>query len=322
MFKFSEMKKGFVFLMQIWLCTSYGQNFLFQNQSFYKPYLTNPALAGSQGKGNVGVIYKKQLVDFENGPNAQAISIDYPFLRNTTGLGFNIFKDQNGPSSLLSFESTFAYHILTTKKNKKKPAGFSFGLSASMNQFGLDRSYLMGEGSDDDIFKDDSKFNDINPNVNLGVNFFSQGFNLGISVYNLMPWKNSVYLEGNDLQSAFTVFIASGMEWEVKENWFLHPSVLIRTQKNADFQLDIMNEFRYVSPNGSSFSLMPFLRSYSYRTITGNQSLGLITQISRHPFTIGYQFELPVAGINAYAGDHVFFFAYQLNARPKSIKRN
>ena len=80
--------------MQLWLITSYGQNFLFQNQSFFNPYLTNPALAGSQGKGNIGIIYKKQLVDFENGPNSQVISIDYPFLRNTTGLGFNILKDQ------------------------------------------------------------------------------------------------------------------------------------------------------------------------------------------------------------------------------------
>ena len=113
------MRIGIIILMQLWLITSYGQNFLFQNQSFFKPYLTNPALAGSQGKGNVGIIYKKQLVDFENGPNSQAISIDYPFLRNTTGLGFNILKDQNGPSSFLGFESTFAYHVLTSKKNSK-----------------------------------------------------------------------------------------------------------------------------------------------------------------------------------------------------------
>ncbi|MFN5576859.1 MAG: PorP/SprF family type IX secretion system membrane protein, partial [Bacteroidota bacterium] len=263
--------------MQIWYTTSYGQNFLFQNQSFFKPYLTNPALAGSQGKGNVGVIYKKQLVDFENSPNSQAISIDYPFLRNTTGLGFNLFKDQNGPSSFLGFESTFAYHILTSKNDKDKPSGFSFGLSANMNQFSMDRQYLIGEGSDDDIFNDDTKFNDISPNVNVGFNFFSQGFNLGVSVYNLMSWENTIYREENDLQRAFTVFISSGIEWIVKENWVIRPALLLRTQKNADFQLDVMGEIRYVSPNGSSFSLTPFSRSFSYRTLSGNQSLGLNT---------------------------------------------
>ena len=314
------MRICLILLMQIWYTTSYGQNFLFQNQSFFKPYLTNPALAGSQGKGHVGVIYKKQLVDFENSPNSQAISVDYPFLRNTTGLGFNLFKDQNGPSSFLGFESTFAYHILTSKNDKDKPSGFSFGLSANMNQFSMDRQYLIGEGSDDDIFNDDTKFNDISPNVNVGFNFFSQGFNLGVSVYNLMSWENTIYMEENDLQRAFTVFISSGIEWIVKENWVIRPALLLRTQKNADFQLDVMSEIRYVSSNGSSISLMPFSRSFSYRTLSGNQSLGLNTLISRHPFSLGYQFDFPVSGNNAYAGDHVFFVSYQLNSKPVKNK--
>lgn len=314
------MRICLILLMQIWYTTSYGQNFLFQNQSFFKPYLTNPALAGSQGKGHVGVIYKKQLVDFENSPNSQAISVDYPFLRNTTGLGFNLFKDQNGPSSFLGFESTFAYHILTSKNDKDKPSGFSFGLSANMNQFSMDRQYLIGEGSDDDIFNDDTKFNDISPNVNVGFNFFSQGFNLGVSVYNLMSWENTIYREENDLQRAFTVFISSGIEWIVKENWVIRPALLLRTQKNADFQLDVMSEIRYVAPNGSSISLTPFSRSFSYRTLSGNQSLGLNTFISRHPFSLGYQFDFPVSGNNAYAGDHVFFVSYQLNSKPVKNK--
>lgn len=314
------MRICLILLMQIWYTTSYGQNFLFQNQSFFKPYLTNPALAGSQGKGHVGVIYKKQLVDFENSPNSQAISVDYPFLRNTAGLGFNLFKDQNGPSSFLGFESTFAYHILTSKNDKDKPSGFSFGLSANMNQFSMDRQYLIGEGSDDDIFNDDTKFNDISPNVNVGFNFFSQGFNLGVSVYNLMSWENTIYREENDLQRAFTVFISSGIEWIVKENWVIRPALLLRTQKNADFQLDVMSEIRYVSSNGSSISLMPFSRSFSYRTLSGNQSLGLNTLISRHPFSLGYQFDFPVSGNNAYAGDHVFFVSYQLNSKPVKNK--
>ena len=81
-----------------------------------------------------------------------------------------------------------------------------------------------------------------------------------------------------------------------------------------------MGEIRYVSPNGSSFSLTPFSRSFSYRTLSGNQSLGLNTLISRHPFSLGYQFDFPVSGNNAYACDHVFFVSYQLNSKP--VKKN
>lgn len=303
--------------MQIWVITGYGQNFLFQNQSFFRPYLTNPALAGIKGKGNLGIIYKKQLAEFENSPNSQAISIDYPFLRNSVGLGFNLFKDQNGPSSYLGFESTFAYHVITSKKYEEKLTGFSFGLSANINQFTLDRQYLMGEGSDDAIFNDDSNFNDISPNANIGFNFFSDGFSLGASVYNLLSLKNTVYKETNDLQRAFTVFLSTSIEWIVKEQWIIRPALLLRTQKNADYQVDIMSEFGYKSLNGFSFSLTPLFRSFSYRTVSGNQSVGLNSLISKYPFSLGYQFDVPISGNYGYAGDHVFFIAYQLGSKPK-----
>jgi len=303
--------------MQIWVITGYGQNFLFQNQSFFRPYLTNPALAGIKGKGNLGIIYKKQLAEFENSPNSQAISIDYPFLRNSVGLGFNLFKDQNGPSSYLGFESTFAYHVITSKKYEEKLTGFSFGLSANINQFTLDRQYLMGEGSDDAIFNDDSNFNDISPNANIGFNFFADGFSLGASVYNLLSLKNTVYKETNDLQRAFTVFLSTSIEWIVKEQWIIRPALLLRTQKNADYQVDIMSEFGYKSLNGFSFSLTPLFRSFSYRTVSGNQSVGLNSLISKYPFSLGYQFDVPISGNYGYAGDHVFFIAYQLGSKPK-----
>lgn len=311
------MRITIAFLMQIWVITGYGQNFLFQNQSFFRPYLTNPALAGIKGKGNLGIIYKKQLAEFENSPNSQAISIDYPFLRNSVGLGFNLFKDQNGPSSYLGFESTFAYHVITSKKYEEKLTGFSFGLSANINQFTLDRQYLMGEGSDDAIFNDDSNFNDISPNANIGFNFFSDGFSLGASVYNLLSLKNTVYKETNDLQRAFTVFLSTSIEWIVKEQWIIRPALLLRTQKNADYQVDIMSEFGYKSLNGFSFSLTPLFRSFSYRTVSGNQSVGLNSLISKYPFSLGYQFDVPISGNYGYAGDHVFFIAYQLGSKPK-----
>ena len=111
----------FTFLLGLNFALS-GQNFLFLNQNFFKPYLTNPALAGSQGQGSATVIYKKQLAGFKNSPNSQVISADYPFSKSKIGVGFNLFKDQNGASSYAGVESTFAYHILTTKKGAKKPS--------------------------------------------------------------------------------------------------------------------------------------------------------------------------------------------------------
>jgi type IX secretion system PorP/SprF family membrane protein len=301
--------------------TSYGQNFLFQNQNFFKPYLTNPALAGNQGHGNATLIYKKQLAGFKNSPNSQVISADYPFSKSKIGVGFNLFKDQNGASSYAGLETTFAYHILTTKKGAKKPSGFSFGLSANVNQFSIDKIKLLSDLKNDDVFNDDSKFNHLTPNFNVGFNFFSHGYFFGVSAYNFLPFFNPVYSDENDLQTALTIFVSTGLELQVNEKMMIKPGILIRTQENADYQLDILSELRFFTPQGSFFSLAPVYRNFSYRTITGSQSVGLNALVFKFPFAIGYQFDLPLTGVNFSAGDHVFSFTYQLTAKPKINKK-
>jgi len=309
----------FLFLFGLNFALS-GQNFLFQNQNFFKPFLTNPALAGSQGYGNATLIYKKQLAGFKNSPNSQVISVDYPFSKSKIGVGFNLFKDENGSSSYTGFESTFAYHILTTKKGAKRPSGFSFGLSANVNQFRINKIKLLSDQVDDDIFNDESKFNHLSPNFNVGFNFFSHGYFFGVSAYNFLPFFNPIFTDENDLQTALTVFISTGLELAVKDKIVIRPSMLLRTQENADYQLDILSEIRFLTAQGSFFSLAPVYRNFSYRTITGSQSVGLNALVSKHPFAIGYQFDFPLTGNNFSAGDHVFSFTYQLTAKPKPQK--
>ena len=101
----------------------------------------------------------------------------------------------------------------------------------------------------------------------------------------------------------------------------IRPSMLVRTQENADYQFDVLGEIRFLTAQGSFFSLAPVYRNFSYRTITGSQSVGLNVLVSKHPFGIGYQFDFPLTGNNFSAGDHVFSFTYQLTAKPKITKK-
>ncbi|MFN5788977.1 MAG: type IX secretion system membrane protein PorP/SprF [Bacteroidota bacterium] len=99
----------------------FGQNYIFQNQHYFKPYQINPALAGSNRSGNAMLLYSKRLIGFENSPNSQLLSIDYPLTKNQIGLGVNRFKDQNGAISFVGLESTFAYHIENVGRGSNKP---------------------------------------------------------------------------------------------------------------------------------------------------------------------------------------------------------
>jgi type IX secretion system PorP/SprF family membrane protein len=277
-------------------------------------------MAGSQNNGNIALIYKKQLLGFDNSPNSQVISMDYPFSKSRIGLGLNGFKDQNGATGFSGFESTFAYHI----SSEKNPlTGFSFGLSATYNQHNVDNLNFKPEESDDLTLNNPDKWSDSYPNANFGFNFYSNGFNLGVSAYNIIPRVSTIFTNEDDIQNAFTVFINSGIDLKAKENIVIRPNVLIRTQRNSDYQFDMMLDFKFISSPSSFFTVSPVFRNYGYAALTGRQSMGANALISLHPFVIGYQFEMPLTVVNDYSkgGNHVIFLAFKLTSKPEAIKQ-
>jgi hypothetical protein len=134
------MMRNLTFLFVFHGMVYFGQNYIFQNQHYFKPYFINPALAGAYRSGNAMLVYSKRLTGFDNSPNSQQLSIDYPFPKNQIGLGVNGFKDQNGAVSFVVLESMFAYHIENIERgSKKEVSGLSYGISATYHQY---RSYF------------------------------------------------------------------------------------------------------------------------------------------------------------------------------------
>lgn len=58
-----------------------------------------------------------------------------------------------------------------------------------MNQYRIELKNFLDLGVTDDVFNDDSKFNHLAPNFNVGFNFFTHGFFLGVSAYNFLPFS-------------------------------------------------------------------------------------------------------------------------------------
>jgi hypothetical protein len=114
------MMRNLTFLFVFHGMVYFGQNYIFQNQHYFKPYLINPALAGAYRSGNAMMVYSKRLTGFDNSPNSQQLSIDYPFPKNQIGMIVNGFKDQNGAVFFVCLESTFAYHIENFERGSKK----------------------------------------------------------------------------------------------------------------------------------------------------------------------------------------------------------
>ena len=300
----------------------FGQNYIFQNQHYFKPYLINPALAGANRSGNAMLVYSKRLIGFENSPNSQLLSIDYPFPKNQIGLGLNGFKDQNGAVSFIGLESTFAYHIENVGRGAKKPVtGISFGISATYNQYRVERLGLLAGNVDNNLFNDETKFFNTYPNANVGFHFHSHGFHLGISAYNIIPQVNELFMDENDVRNAFLTYISSGVKLKVSENIEITPGVLLRTQQSADYQLDMMVDLKFSLPVGAYFSVAPVYRKYEYSVFSKSRSAGMNAMISKYPFTAGYQFDIGLSTVNSFPNmGHLLIVAYSLSGKPKLSK--
>ena len=309
------------FVFQGIIC--FGQNYIFQNQHYFKPYLINPALAGANRSGNAMLVYSKRLTGFDNSPNSQLLSIDYPFPKNQIGLGVNGFKDQNGAVSFVGLESTFAYHIENVGRGSNKPiSGLSFGISATYNQYRIDRLGLLAGNVDNNLFNDDTKFFNAYPNANVGFHFHSHGFHLGISAYNIIPKVNDLFMDENDVRNAFLTYISSGVKLKVSENIEITPGVLLRTQQSADYQLDMMVDIKLKLTGGSYFSVAPVYRNYEYSVFSKSRSVGMNAMVSKYPFTAGYQFDIGLSTVQGIPNmGHLLIVAYDLSEKPKLKKK-
>jgi len=312
--------------MKIWIIlficgfclNTYGQNFLFQDQNNFRPYLTNPALAGSDESGSIAILYRKQLLGFQNSPNSQAISFDLPFAKRNIGFGFNGFKDNNGFFSFTGVESTFAYHLVTQMKNGKPITGLSFGLSATFNQYHFDSNDWKALETDDLTISDLNKLSESYPNANIGFNFHSHGFYFGVSAYNLILRYSEIFINEDDLQNSFQLFLSSGFDVNIQDKFILRPKLLYRTQGNADYQLDVSADFELLATEKSSIKVTPFFRTFGYAILNGRQSFGSSIQVSRNPIKVGYQIDVPFSKINNQIfGNHVFFLALDINSKDK-----
>ena len=313
---------GILFLVfNVIIC--FGQNYIFQNQHYFKPYLINPALAGAYRSGNAMLVYSKRLTGFDNSPNSQLLSIDYPFPKNQIGLGVNGFKDQNGAVSFVGLESTFAYHIENVGRGSNKPiSGLSFGISATYNQYRIDRLGLLAGNVDNNLFNDETKFFNAYPNANVGFHFYSHGFHLGISAYNIIPQVNDLFMDENDIRNAFLTYISSGVKLKVSENIEITPGVLLRTQQSADYQIDMMVDIKLKLTGGAYFSVAPVYRNYEYSVFSKSRSVGLNAMVSKFPITAGYQFDIGLSTVQGIPNmGHLLIVAYDLSEKPKLKKK-
>src|SRR5688572_21371737 len=110
-----------------------------QSSSMYdlQGVLHNPAMAGVNKFGTVGVSYRKMWDGIDGGPQTATLfgSAYLPSVK--LGLGGYIYSDKTGPTKRTGLQMSYAYHVQVSTD-----ATLSFGLEARMQQFSIDKAKL------------------------------------------------------------------------------------------------------------------------------------------------------------------------------------
>jgi len=143
---------------------SLGQDQSNFSQFYLNPYLINPSYAGLDGQTAASLIYRRQWMDIEGGPQIVNFALHTP-ISARTAFGFNATNDSRGLLTNSSALFSFSYNVPL-----QEHAYLRFGISGGGSWNTVDLAKLQSIGSDPAI-------------INLLENNASLTGNAGLSVH-------------------------------------------------------------------------------------------------------------------------------------------
>jgi type IX secretion system PorP/SprF family membrane protein len=281
-----------------------------QSSSMYdmQGALHNPAMAGVNKFGTVGISYRKMWDGIDGGPQTATLfgSAYLPSVK--LGLGGYIYSDKTGPTKRTGLQMSYAYHVQVSTD-----ATLSFGLEARMQQFSIDKAKLQESlGSNDPVLA--GAENQFKFDAGVGLAYTNKNFQLGASVSQLIQSKLDMYntssgsgqiplpnrTEEGKLYRHY--YLHSNYKWRVDANTVIIPNILLIYLPNSpfEFQGGARVEHREV-----------FFWGVSLRA---RQSWMLSAGVHIHKkFTVGYSFDLyntPLSTFDKGASAHEILMRY------------
>lgn len=303
------MKKILIFSISFFALNISAQQIIESSQYMNNDYAFNTAVAGTKANLRVSLGARKQWMGFKGAPSVQNITFQGR-VGKSIGLGASVYNDTWGLSRRTGLNLGVNYIMQTSSD-----IDLSFGLSAIVNQFSINRDKVVTE-----IPEDVAVYNGINnqlfPDAGISVYASSKDFYGGLSVTNLIQIKSDL---ANNLTTdnylARTIYLMGGANVEVADGIMVEPSLLFATTSNATYQIqgDVKVEYDNFLWGGLGYRL--------------NDALVINAGVFVKTFTIGYSYDFTISPLskNLGAGSHEIFIAYDIikNDRKSSwFKRN
>jgi len=288
--------------------------------------LLNPAACGADGYASIGVAVKEQWSGFVDAPSNQILYGQLRVSRNglfgnyshtgragylpeNVGLGIALFNDMRGPIRTTGTQFTYAYHL------EERTGQLSFGLTASLFQYNIDRNKLTT--ADYDQYLHSVKLSKLIPDASFGVHYTTSDYYAGLSVSNLFQ---SFLAFGGRNSSNYRIerqyLLMGSYIFEANMAWSLVPAMQCRFTERGSIQADV---------NMLAYFHDLFWFGISYRTgndlTNGGSSLIFGTHYKEYYF--GYAFDYTLSSIRNYSsGSHELMLSFTFGKYERFYRYN
>jgi type IX secretion system PorP/SprF family membrane protein len=278
-------------VMLLWyFSVSQGQqipNFSMYNMNHY---LINPAATGTKDIVPVSASFRKIWAGFNNAPSVQYLAAHMK-VADDMGIGASLFNFQAGPLRKTGLEAAYSYHLTAGPETK-----LSFGLSLRMYQFYLNKSDMVVEHIDDEVFLGKEQM--FVPDAGMGMYLYGRHYFAGISIPQLfqrnIDLKSDIILQQKQVRH---YYLHGGYTFTFGSDFTLEPSALLKFMETGLLQADINALVTYKS-------MLNF--GISFRT---SDALSFQVGYKNPDLFIGYAYDLVLSEMagNTWGSNEILF---------------
>lgn len=299
-----NIMKNRIIILGIGLLTfswAFSQQIALNSQYMFNEFSFNPAVAGTKNFAPLTFSFRRQWMGMDEAPVTQNLSF-HSFVGKNTGAGVQLYNDVAGPTRRTGLSGTFSYAIQTSEKTR-----LSFGLSASVTQFMMDRDKMTTE-LPDDIAVLNNTSNQLIPDFNFGAYWYGERHFLGVSGYNLLQSESDLYDISAVVTSTLdrTIFAHGGYTFPVGSSFAIEPSAMMRYMFNAPMSFDA--NLRFILKDAYWLG-----GSYRYQ-----DAISIMIGADLGVLEMGYSYDLGMSNLATYNnGSHEIFITAKLNRAVK-----
>lgn len=286
-----------IFLTTVIILTTtfaFAQQMPVQSQFSNNLYSINPAVAGALAYNPINMSYKQLWTGVDDAPQLSYLS-GHIAVKKNLGIGTKIYSLKTGKSTRTGMELTYAYRLALSEENH-----LSFGVSAFMYQFNLNKSELNFEDNNDPVIYG-SADKVIVPDAAFGMFFNGRNYYAGLSAYQLFNRKISMTTEDLEQRQVRHFNFNAGYLLNINADYSIQADLLLKYSAASAFQAEI---------TAKCFVMQTAWAGVSYQS---GDALSLMVGIGQERFALGYAYDLPLNDIKKQTlGSHEIMLIYTL----------